>query len=206
MPLALLTLGYAEHCAFRIPPRNLETRRTAQLRCLRRQGRRHETTFASGPRMASFHGSGVRPTSDPERGAGGFAKTWSRGADLNRRPADYESAALPTELPRLRDLNLALPRASVKRQADLMREAVHQPTDCDRNYREEDEVKQGAPELGGLLSELKLRPLKFLAQPLDAPAAVCLRCMTCVVPSSLQLRSKRQRHVGAKVFYRTANA
>jgi hypothetical protein len=29
-------------------------------------------------------------------------KIWSRGADLNRRPADYESAALPTELPRHR--------------------------------------------------------------------------------------------------------
>jgi hypothetical protein len=25
---------------------------------------------------------------------------WSRDPDLNRRPADYESAALPTELPR----------------------------------------------------------------------------------------------------------
>jgi hypothetical protein len=25
---------------------------------------------------------------------------WSRGPDLNRGPADYESAALPTELPR----------------------------------------------------------------------------------------------------------
>lgn len=47
------------------------------------------------------------------------SKSWSRGADLNRRPADYESAALPTELPRLRDLNLALPGASVKRRADL---------------------------------------------------------------------------------------
>ncbi len=32
---------------------------------------------------------------------GKHRRYWSRGADLNRRPADYESAALPTELPRL---------------------------------------------------------------------------------------------------------
>src|SRR5487761_26730 len=44
---------------------------------------------------------------------------WSRGADLNRRPADYESAALPTELPRLNHLNLALTARSVKPQAAL---------------------------------------------------------------------------------------
>ena len=28
-------------------------------------------------------------------------KAWSRGPDLNRGPVDYESTALPTELPRL---------------------------------------------------------------------------------------------------------
>src|SRR5882762_821850 len=28
-------------------------------------------------------------------------KNWSRGPDLNRGPVDYESTALPTELPRL---------------------------------------------------------------------------------------------------------
>ena len=34
-------------------------------------------------------------------------KEWSRGPDLNRGPADYESAALPTELPRrLFDCNI----------------------------------------------------------------------------------------------------
>src|SRR5487761_384277 len=44
---------------------------------------------------------------------------WSRGADLNRRPADYESAALPTELPRLNHFNLALTARSVKPQAAL---------------------------------------------------------------------------------------
>jgi hypothetical protein len=31
----------------------------------------------------------------------GPRRFWSRGRDLNPRPADYESAALPTELPRL---------------------------------------------------------------------------------------------------------
>src|SRR5581483_11506041 len=30
----------------------------------------------------------------------GKTRNWSRGPDLNRGPADYESAALPTELPR----------------------------------------------------------------------------------------------------------
>jgi hypothetical protein len=36
-----------------------------------------------------------------------FKNIWSRGPDLNRGPADYESAALPTELPRrLFDCNI----------------------------------------------------------------------------------------------------
>ena len=38
-------------------------------------------------------------TTKPQQNAG--ALKWSRETDLNRRPADYESAALPTELSRL---------------------------------------------------------------------------------------------------------
>ncbi len=45
---------------------------------------------------------------------GKHRRYWSRGADLNRRPADYESAALPTELPR-RKLNLTSQGKGVKR-------------------------------------------------------------------------------------------
>src|SRR5580692_263556 len=38
---------------------------------------------------------------------------WSRGPDLNRGPADYESAALPTELPRrLLDSNIGAKKLS----------------------------------------------------------------------------------------------
>src|SRR5580692_642137 len=38
---------------------------------------------------------------------------WSRGPDLNRGPADYESAALPTELPRrLLDCNIGAKKLS----------------------------------------------------------------------------------------------
>ena len=37
---------------------------------------------------------------NPEKGKPEKEKNWSRRADLNRWPADYESAALPAELRR----------------------------------------------------------------------------------------------------------
>ena len=41
-----------------------------------------------------------------EGDAGSPEKGWSRRSDLNRGPADYESAALPTELRRLRRVSV----------------------------------------------------------------------------------------------------
>jgi hypothetical protein len=39
-------------------------------------------------------------------------KVWSRGPELNRRPDDYESSALPAELPRLRASQCNIQRKS----------------------------------------------------------------------------------------------
>src|ERR1700687_1442414 len=38
----------------------------------------------------------------------GLENRWSRGPDLNRGPVDYESTALPTELPRLRVIHSSI--------------------------------------------------------------------------------------------------
>ena len=46
--------------------------------------------------------------------AAGPAKNWSRRSDLNRGPADYESAALPTELRRLEGEWRAMEKAETR--------------------------------------------------------------------------------------------
>src|ERR1700719_4995942 len=42
---------------------------------------------------------------------------WSRGPDLNRGPVDYESTALPTELPRLRVIHSSIARKKLSNAA-----------------------------------------------------------------------------------------
>ena len=42
---------------------------------------------------------------------------WSRGPDLNRGPVDYESTALPTELPRLRVIYCSIARKKLSNAA-----------------------------------------------------------------------------------------
>jgi hypothetical protein len=61
----------------------------------------------SGFRSSHYNRSGRRPKRTRRKIAAAFRisplsllKRWSRDPDLNRRPVDYESTALPTELPR----------------------------------------------------------------------------------------------------------
>src|SRR6266850_2940449 len=72
-----------------------------------------------------------------------FLRRWSRGRELNSRPADYESAALPTELPR--------PALGTIASAEIFcqfgcqnpvlspRERVHGPADSHTDQQEEEE-------------------------------------------------------------------
>src|SRR5438094_703950 len=63
-----------------------------------RDGARSERATRSEPRERS--GAQGAPASERVRGLGTKSpdQNWSRRSDLNRGPADYESAALPTEL------------------------------------------------------------------------------------------------------------
>src|ERR1700680_1532234 len=47
----------------------------------------------------------------------GLEKRWSRGPDLNRGPVDYESTALPTELPRPRVIHSSIVRKKLSNTA-----------------------------------------------------------------------------------------
>src|SRR6185436_20404306 len=53
-----------------------------------------------------------RPEREGVCGAKPPDQDWSRRSDLNRGPADYESAALPTELRRLEGVGAPGPRAT----------------------------------------------------------------------------------------------
>src|ERR1700674_3443193 len=47
----------------------------------------------------------------------GLENRWSRGPDLNRGPVDYESTALPPELPRLRVIHSSSARKKLSNAA-----------------------------------------------------------------------------------------
>src|SRR6266446_1822856 len=63
----------------------------------------------------------------------GLEKRWSRGPDLNRGPVDYESTALPTELPRLGVIHSSIARKKLSN-------AVAQ-----NGYRENGNISQPIP-------------------------------------------------------------
>src|SRR6266853_1224241 len=68
----------------------------------------------------------------------GLEKRWSRGPDLNRGPVDYESTALPTELPRLRVIHSSIAR---KKLSNVAAEDVA----ARNSYRENGNISQPIP-------------------------------------------------------------
>src|ERR1700731_2904956 len=67
----------------------------------------------------------------------GLEKRWSRGPDLNRGPVDYESTALPTELPRLGVIHCSIARKKLSNAA--VRAAARNA------YRENGNISQPIP-------------------------------------------------------------
>src|SRR5258707_599839 len=68
----------------------------------------------------------------------GLEKRWSRGPDLNRGPVDYESTALPTELPRLGVIHSSIARKKLSN-------AVAQEVAARNGYRENGNISQPIP-------------------------------------------------------------
>src|ERR1700676_405510 len=58
-------------------------------------------------------------------------KRWSRGPDLNRGPVDYESTALPTELPRLGVIHSSIARKKLSNAAGGV---AARNTYCEKGY------------------------------------------------------------------------
>src|ERR1700730_10053737 len=56
---------------------------------------------------------------------------WSRGPDLNRGPVDYESTALPTELPRLGVIHSSIAR---KKLSNAVVRAAARNDYCEKGY------------------------------------------------------------------------
>src|SRR5258706_4347253 len=63
---------------------------------------------------------------------------WSRGPDLNRGPVDYESTALPTELPRLGVIHSSIARKKLSN-------AVVEEGAARNGYRENGNISQPIP-------------------------------------------------------------
>src|SRR5712672_1267767 len=58
-------------------------------------------------------------------------KSWSRGPDLNRGPVDYESTALPTELPRLGVIHSSI---AWKKLSNAAVKAAARNNYCEKGY------------------------------------------------------------------------
>src|SRR5262245_40593119 len=82
-------------------------RSAALARATNRQRRARSVNFANMLEGPTQHRDPSAPQNPSATRALLLRKNWSRRSDLNRRPADYESAALPTELRRHSGRNAA---------------------------------------------------------------------------------------------------
>ena len=92
-------------CERGLPPFTINLNRS-ELAAARRERRARELRSPARSAGRSVRGAHPQPpsnrTTNPSRAPLTDRSTWCRGAELNRRHKDFQSSALPSELPRLR--------------------------------------------------------------------------------------------------------